>query len=93
MKADYVTLALPIKAHGTSLQGYITTTYDKLVETFGAPNGGSGGKINCEWILKFPDGTIATIYDWKLPQTPKNLYNWHIGGHNKKAVSAVLEAM
>jgi hypothetical protein len=41
----------------------------------------------------FPDGTVATIYDWKLSQTPKDLYDWHIGGHSKKAVTAIIQAM
>jgi len=93
MKADYVTLAAHSMANGTSFQGTIATTYDKLVQTFGEPNGGPGDKTNSEWILKFPDGTIATIYDWKLSQTPKDLYDWHIGGHSKKAVGAVYAAM
>ena len=79
--------------NGTSYQGTIATTYDKLVQTFGEPNGGPGDKTNSEWILKFPDGTIATIYDWKLSQTPTDLYDWHIGGHDKKAVIAVIQAM
>jgi hypothetical protein len=92
MKAN-VTMVARSMVNGTSLQGYIATTYDKLVETFGEPNGSSGDKTNSEWILKFPDGTIATIYDWKLSQTPKDLYDWHIGGHSKKAVGAVLGAM
>ena len=92
MKAD-VTMATRSMASGTSLQGTIATTYDRLVEAFGEPNGNPGDKINSEWILKFPDGTIATIYDWKLSQTPKDLYDWHIGGHSKKAVSSVLSVM
>jgi len=92
MKAD-VTMATRSEANGTCLQGYIATTYDKLVETFGDPNGGPGDKTNSEWILKFPDGTIATIYDWKQSVTPRNLYHWHIGGHNKDSVISVLQAM
>jgi hypothetical protein len=92
MKAD-VTMATRSMASGTSLQGTIAITYDRLVKAFGEPNGSPGDKTNSEWILKFPDGTIATIYDWKLSQTPKDLYDWHIGGHSKKAVSAVLKAV
>jgi hypothetical protein len=100
MKADYVTMATRSESEGTWLQGTIATTYDKLVETFGEPNGSPRemetayvAKTNSLWILKFPDGTIATIYDWKLKNTPTDLYDWHIGGHNKKAVGAVLSAV
>ena len=41
------------KANGTSLQGYVNTTFDKLNEVFGEPlypNSGDG-KVICEWVL------------------------------------------
>lgn len=93
MKAANVTMATSSESEGTWLQGTIATTYGKLVETFGEPNGSPGDKTTVEWILRFPDGTIATIYDWKLNNTPKDLYDWHIGGRTKTAVSAVLSAV
>ena len=76
------------QANGTSLQGYITATYDQLVARFGQPDGG-GDKTTVEWVLEFADGTVATIYDWKLDETPTDMYNWHIGGKNKTAVTRV----
>jgi hypothetical protein len=76
------------EVNGTSLQGYITATYDQLVERFGQPEGG-GDKTTVEWCLKFADGTVATIYDWKLDETPTSMYNWHIGGVNNTAVTRV----
>ena len=75
-------------ANGTSLQGYIPATYNQLVERFGQPDGG-GDKTTVEWVLKFADGTVATIYDWKVDETPQYMYNWHIGGKNKTAVIRV----
>ena len=75
-------------ANGTSLQGYITATYDQLVERFGQPESG-GDKTTVEWMLQFEDGTVATIYDWKVDETPTYMYNWHIGGKNKTAVIRV----
>ena len=74
--------------NGTSLQGYINATYDQLVERFGQPEGG-GDKTTVEWMLQFEDGTVATIYDWKVDETPTYMYNWHIGGKNKNAVTRV----
>lgn len=74
--------------NGTSLQGYIRATYAELVERFGQPEGG-GDKTTVEWMLKFEDGTVATIYDWKEYETPTYEYDWHIGGKSKAAVSAV----
>lgn len=75
-------------ANGTSLCGYVKTTYDKLVEKLGEPLiGFSGdGKMSCEWIIDFHDGSVGTIYDWKLSETPKHLYNWHIGGRGINVV-------
>ena len=76
------------EANGTHLQGYIRAYYHELVEVFGAPEGG-GDKTTVEWALKFEDGTVATIYDWKEYETPMGSYDWHIGGKSKQAVRAV----
>ena len=81
-KADWT------EANGTHLQGYIRAYYHELVEVFGAPEGG-GDKTTVEWALKFEDGTVATIYDWKEYETPMGSYDWHIGGKSKQAVHAV----
>lgn len=78
---------------GTSLQGHITVSYSDLVEAFGNPNIGPSDKTRAEWSLKFEDGTIATIYDWKTRNIPLGLYAWHIGGHNKSAVERVIQAV
>lgn len=72
-------------ANGTHLQGYVETTYDRLVELFGVGLG-SGDKTTQEWILEFSDGTVATVYDWKEYSTPLGMYSWHIGGTTKQAV-------
>ena len=79
------------EANGTSLQGYVTATYDQLVERFGEPEGG-GDKTTVEWCLAFEDGTIATIYDWKEYETPMYAYDWHIGGKSNTAVTRVKQA-
>lgn len=77
-------------AHMTSLQGEINTNYARLVELFGRPISGSGdGKVNSEWIIKFSDGLVATIYDYKEPITPTDAYDWHIGGKNRAVVQRV----
>jgi hypothetical protein len=80
-------------ASGTSLQGYVTAYYHQLVERFGEPNFYNGDKTTVEWCLKFEDGTVATIYDWKEYETPMGKYQWHIGGKSKEAVWAVMDAM
>ena len=84
-----------ISSNGTCLQGYIETTYDELVKVFGKPTEleGDGDKVTVEWILQFSDGTVATIYDWKLSETPMGVYNWHIGGRSQRAVDLVTDCM
>jgi hypothetical protein len=77
--------------NGTCLQGKMPAYFHQLVEVFGEPEGG-GDKTTVEWCLEFEDGTIATIYDWKEYETPMGLYQWHIGGRNKDAVYAVMDA-
>ncbi len=74
----------------TGFLGEVNTTYARLVEVFGQPLSGSGdGKVNSEWIIRFANGEVATIYDWKEPVTPTDDYNWHIGGHKRWVVAQV----
>jgi predicted dehydrogenase len=81
-------------ADGTSLKGYIETTYNNLVNLFGIPKeGSSDGKTTCEWIIEFQDGTVATIHDWKTKTTPKDIYKWSIGGHTYRALDLVQEVI
>jgi len=81
------------EASGTCLMGYVETTYDKLVAVFGAPRRGPGDKTTCEWVLRFADGTVATIYDWKEDATPTDQYDWHVGGSSKYALDRVNDAL
>jgi hypothetical protein len=78
-----------VSINGTCLQGYIETTYDELVNVFGKPTKLEGDKVTVEWTLQFLDGTVASIYDWKLSETPMGVYNWHIGGKSQHAVNLV----
>ena len=80
-------------ASGSCLQGYIKTTYDELVNVFGEPTTLKGDKVNVEWTIKFSDGTVATIYDWKLSAVPMGVYDWHIGGYTQRAVELVTNCM
>lgn len=82
-----------ICSNGTSLKGYIVTTYDKLVKFFGQPKDGSAdGKTTCEWVIEFEDGTVATVHDWKLKSTPKEVYKWSVGGHSHRVIELLNKA-
>ena len=86
---------------GTSLMGYIKTNYSDLVKCFGEPDLHRGDKTTCEWHIEFTVvdeyadeiPITATIYDWKLDDTPYGEYDWHIGGHGHDAVELVHQAM
>jgi len=79
--------------NGTSLQGYVSTDYNTLVEVFGEPDRRNGDKVTVEWCLEFEDGTVATIYDWKMYETPFGQYRWHIGGESQQAVYHVQDSL
>jgi hypothetical protein len=70
------------------LMGYVETTYDKLVEVFGEPVEG-GDKTTAEWYIKFSDGQMANIYDYKTDYTPKYLFPWHVGGKTTEILEKV----
>ena len=72
----------------TSLQGYIRTDYEELVELFGKPEC-PGDKVICEWDLSQVIGEPCYIYCYKEYRIPKGMYDWHIGGHDKLAVAEV----
>ena len=79
-----------ISIDGTSLMGYIDTTYKDLTENFGKPLSGDGYKTNAEWHLSFDDGSVGTIYDYGGKGGPvKTLELWHIGGHSQEVISKI----
>ena len=86
---------------GSSLQGYIKTTYADLVEMFGEPDTIDLDKSTAEWCVEFcvdlGGGDYkyvnATIYDWKTDSTPLGEYDWHVGGFDFGAVECVDDYM
>ena len=85
-----------IDTNGTHLQGYVMASYHTLVGTFGQPQGSDGYKVDWEWDIEFPDGTVATIYNWKNGPNyghsltrPEDIKEWNVGGHNNQAYENV----
>lgn len=83
----------------TSLEGYIRGTRRALTAAFGEPmlDADEDSKTNCEWHLRITDGstvTVASIYSWKEGRIVDldEVISFHIGGHNKQAVTVVHEA-
>ena len=79
----------------TSLQGYVTATFDELTAVLGRPtyDGPSAdGKVDTEWELFDEEGGQVTVYDWKTTcgaARGGEPYRWHIGGTNRWAVEFV----
>ncbi len=86
-----------VNTGGTSLLGYVTADYADLKKAFGKPLDGDGYKVDAEWELEFPDGKVATIYNWKDGKaycgssgTPKTkITDWHVGGNEVEVVNRV----
>lgn len=84
---------------GTSLRGYIETSYYDLVGCFGPPNGFESDKVDARWVITFADGVIATIYNYKNGKNycgkvgldVKDITNWHIGGFPETDVATRVE--
>lgn len=76
-------------ASGTYLVGYIDLTYDDIVSVLGEDEG-SDDKSLAQWSIKFDDGQIATIYDWKNYGWKKeDVTHWHIGGKSDRVLELV----
>jgi hypothetical protein len=75
--------------NGTHLQAHLDISYEELVDVLGEPEEGDGYKVHAEWHLENAEGTVATIYNWKTGPMVEHVRNWHIGGHDAKAISLV----
>ena len=97
------TLCASSDAVGTSRRGLIHISYAQLKNIFGGANRTPSGdaKVECQWAVVFPDGCIATIYNYKngpiymeddSVDLTKNM-TWHIGGHTPLAVVHILHTV
>jgi hypothetical protein len=87
---------------GCSHQGTLRgVTYQQICEQLGEPHGGDGYKTDAEWDLRWEDGTVATIYNWKDGPnyndgggTPvKLIQEWNIGAKNILDIVRVFEVL
>ena len=76
---------------GTSLKGYVTASYNELVEMFGEPAYGESGDSKCTFtfVVNYEidyDGDLEygqfTLYDWKgnRPNYDGEQFQVHVGG-------------
>lgn len=69
-------------ANGTSYVTVLHQPYDKMVKMFGPPHEKYeyGDKVRVEWVFRYEDGMVFTIYDWKQDGPIEHVEHWHIGG-------------
>ena len=89
---------LDVFPSGTSLQGYVKTTYKTLVSKLGEPKlmtpNESDGKVLAEWVISHPvniNYVMFTVYCWKTDRIPHDLHYWHIGGRNQNSLYCFTE--
>lgn len=90
-----------IDINGTSLQGHFTANYYILDAVFGEPLPGDGYKVDAEWHLRYEDGTVATIYNWKSGRNylgadgldVHQISEWNIGGTSQRTADLVKQTL
>jgi len=74
---------------GTSLRGHLIACYTDLILKLGEPtNDFDDSKSDAAWHIRWNDGVIATIYNWKNGKNyrgsqglkTEDILNWNIGG-------------
>jgi hypothetical protein len=92
----------PRMSDGTHYIGEIYVDSKDLKNVFGMPGEGDKYKVDAEWTVEFSDGVIASIYNYKdgvnylgrrEGLTKTKIKTWHVGGHDKRSLDNVLEAM
>lgn len=96
-----------IDVEGVDLQGYVSTTYQKLVDTFGDPTIGSD-MSDAEWVLQFKvphndegyseeveyvAATVHKVDEWDEDNIPDGIYKWHVSGFDEDALDCVKEVL
>ena len=79
---------------GTSYLGQINVRYNTLVNLFGNPQKYDDYKTDAQWVIKFINDDIATIYNYKNGLNylgnngikKEHIIEWNVGGNSKKVL-------
>lgn len=83
-----------INVNGTHLLTTINLPFHHVANVLGDPMRFNDDKVQVEWNIKFEDGEVATIYDWKeYNRKPEDVTDWHIGGHRFDVVQRVYDLL
>ncbi len=89
---------MTIDISGTCRQSQLLATIDQLIAAFGEPEHPWCSKTDWHWSIEFPDGTIATIYNWKNGPSYTgddsirafDIETWSVGGRDSRALDLVV---
>jgi hypothetical protein len=73
---------------GTRRVGTVRASRKELRRHFGEPSNGYP-KTTYHWSVRFPDGTVATIYDYRQSNrhaSEDETVKWSVGGQNSDAI-------
>ena len=86
-----------ISAGGTSYKGCMQISYNHLVNVLGEPSKADEYKTDAQWIIRFRDKTIATVYNYKNGKNylgsegtaTVDILDWNIGGTTPKVMDKI----
>jgi len=89
------------ETNGSSHVGDIDATYKEICSLFGKPLSYDKGKVDVHWVVKFSDGTVASIYNWKNGKAymgehglaVKSINRWSVGGLDQASSTLVQIAL
>lgn len=86
-----------IDAMDTSYKGCLDVSFSTLVDIFGPPSIADEFKVDAQWLIKFEDGLVATIYNWKNGRNYRqqsgldveDIKDWNVGGKKEEVVDRI----
>jgi hypothetical protein len=76
------------------LQSTIQASLAELAFAFGAPVSRPGPSVTTEWLIRFEDQAVASVYDWKDPAryATTEPRSWHVASRTREVAERVHEA-
>ena len=92
LHSTYRILYEPDAMRGTSLQGHLSASYNRLFHLFGEPLQGDDRKVDVQWIIE-TDAGVGTVYNYNLGEQVepvKEITDWHVGGKDAAIYQSIV---
>jgi len=98
---DFTTHNTHFDMNGSYKQGELHASYEEIVKSFGEPLAGDRYKTDAEWLIRFEDGELASVYNYKNGEAYNgkdgipldDIEDWSIGGFSPKVVQRIQQAV